>query len=334
MHVRIIPNERTHYHTKSTSVAALFDEPTPLFDNLLKLATGDDPEMIAYLWRTFGYWTTKSTKEQVAFFWYGPGGNGKTTIANTVRRIMGSYAVTAAINTFFQSRSERHSQELAVLRGSRLVIASEPNKNQTWDETKIKLLTGGENIRANLMYHNSTEYKPGYKILIVGNNKPRLDNVDEAMRRRFHVVPFNQIISDAERIKDYEERLVPEHPAILGKMLRGCENWFEFGLMPPVKVTEETTQYFDDQDLIRQWIEEEGEIRLLPGATMTSPQVFAAWQKFATARGEQPGNMQTLVETMKKSRFLMDRGVYYTKYPARGFRGLAGPPEPSFQDRT
>ena len=43
------------------------------------------------------------------------------------------------------------------------------------------------------------EYIPQFKLIIAGNHKPGLRSVDEAIRRRFHLIPFTVTIPPEER---------------------------------------------------------------------------------------------------------------------------------------
>ena len=89
---------------------------------------------------------------------------------------------------------------------------------------------------------------PKFKLFIVGNHKPRLDNVDEAMRRRLLLVPFTVQIPPEERDPDLPTKLKVEWPAILRWMLDGCLGWQRTGLAAPKMVTDATDEYFNDQD--------------------------------------------------------------------------------------
>ena len=51
-------------------------------------------------------------------------------------------------------------------------------------------MTGGDKMTARFMRQDFFDFVPQFKLFIVGNHKPRLDNVDEAMRRRLLLVPF------------------------------------------------------------------------------------------------------------------------------------------------
>jgi hypothetical protein len=46
------------------------------------------------------------------------------------------------------------------------------------------------------------DFTPKFKLWVIGNHKPRLDNVDEAMRRRLLLIPFLVQIPPEERDPD------------------------------------------------------------------------------------------------------------------------------------
>ena len=125
-------------------------------------------------------------------FGFGNGGNGKGVWLNTVAGIMADYATTAAMETFTASKFDRHPTELAMLRGARMVTASETEEGRSWAESRIKQMTGGDPITARFMQKDFFTFQPNFKLTIIGNHKPLLRNVDEAARRRFNLIPFNR----------------------------------------------------------------------------------------------------------------------------------------------
>ena len=172
-----------------------------------------------------GYALTGITREHALFFLYGTGANGKSVFLNTVSGIMADYATTAPIETFIASRDERHPTDIAGLQGARLVTAFETEDGRRWAESKLKALTGGDRVAARFMRQDFFEFVPQFKLLIAGNHKPRLRAVDEAMRRRFNLVPFTVTIPEPERDKDLAEKLRDEWPGILRWMVERCLAW-------------------------------------------------------------------------------------------------------------
>jgi putative DNA primase/helicase len=220
--------------------------------------TGGDGELQSFLQRWCGYALTGSTREHALAFGYGVGANGKSVFTSTVAGILADYAVTAPIETFTVTSTEQHPTELARLRGARLVVATETEEGRRWAESKIKMLTGGDKIAARFMRQDFFEYRPQFKLWIVGNHKPGLRSVNEAIRRRFLLVPFNVVISPEERDKDLTEKLKAEWPGILSWMIAGAVEWQHIGLAPPTVVTDATAAYLESEDAVSLWLEECG----------------------------------------------------------------------------
>ncbi len=94
---------------------------------------GGDVELMGFLQRWFGYCLTGDVREQVFVVHWGTGRNGKSTILDTVARVMGDYAGVAPPGLLASSErggGDRHPTEIAGLRGRRMVTAHEPRP--TW----------------------------------------------------------------------------------------------------------------------------------------------------------------------------------------------------------
>ena len=273
----------------------------PRWTTFLREVTDGDMELQAYLARLAGYCLTGSTREQAFAFFHGHGANGKTVFLQTLASIMGSYAATAALDTFMASRADRHLTELAGLRAARLVLVSETEAGRSWAEARIKAITGGEKLRANFMRSDHFEFSPLFKLLVAGNHLPALNAVGEAMRRRLHLVPFTVTIPAERRDPRLAERLLAERDGILGWMLAGCAAWQRKGLAPPACVRAAAEDYFEAEDLIGQWIHECcvcSEKYKAPAA-----QLFQSWKAWAEAGGFPPGSQKLLGEALRARGF-------------------------------
>jgi putative DNA primase/helicase len=168
---------------------------------------------------------TAATRDHALFFGYGTGANGKSVLLSTVAGILGDCHKTAPIETFIASNVDRHPTDLAMLRGARLVTATETEEGRQWAESRIKSLTGGDRVSARFMRQDFFEYTPQFKLFIAGNHRPGLRSVDEAIRRRFHLIPFAVTIPAEERDGELTEKLKAEWPGILAWIVAGCLNW-------------------------------------------------------------------------------------------------------------
>lgn len=311
-----LPHVPNGYMTKITSEAPDSACPTPTWSGFLDRVTGGDAELVAFLQRMAGYALTGSTLEHALFFLYGVGANGKTTFINAVTAVAGDYHRAAPIETFTASNSERHPTDLAGLRGARLVTSVETEEGRRWAEAKIKTLTGGDKISARFMRQDFFEFTPTFKLLIAGNHKPGLRSVDEAIRRRFNLVPFDVVIPPEQRDKNLGERLRAEWPGILAWMIDGCIDWQEHGLAPPEAVTSATAAYLEAEDAMAAWIEEAGARD--PNAWEKTETLFASWKAWADNAGEFVGSMKRFSQNLERRRGLFpDR-----RKDGRGFRGL------------
>ena len=196
-----------------------------MFLRFLAEVTAGDCELQSFLQRLFGYSLTGSVREHALAFFYGLGANGKSVLLSTASGLLGDYHTTAPIETFTASGSDRHPTEIAGLRGARLVTAIETEEGRRWAESRIKALTGGDKIPARFMRQDFFEFTPQFKLVIAGNHKPGLRSVDEAIRRRFNLVPFTVTIPTEKRDKELSEKLKPEWSGILQWMIDGCLAW-------------------------------------------------------------------------------------------------------------
>jgi putative DNA primase/helicase len=269
----------------------------PLWLKFLDEATGGNQELIRFLQQWAGYCLTGSIKEHAFVFACGDGGNGKGTWLNVMTKIIGDYATTAAMETFTTSKQDRHSTELASLRGARLVKASETEQGRAWAEAKIKVLTGGDHISARFMRQDAFEFDPQFKLTIIGNHQPVLHNVDEAMRRRINMIPFTRKPAVIDR--DLEAKLMAEAPGILRWMIEGCLDWQANGLIRPDVVNVATANYFADQDTFGQWLDECCIVAI--GNSMVKDSfknLFDDWKVFAKNLGQDPGDSRRFKENM------------------------------------
>lgn len=303
--------------TRSTAVIPSAPGTAPtLWGQFLGEATGESAELIGYLQRVAGYCLTASVREHALLFVYGSGGNGKSVFLNTLAGILDEYACTAPSDTFTAARGERHPTDLAMFAGARLVVSSETEEGRAWAEARIKSLTGGDPITARFMRRDFFTYRPKFKLIIVGNYRPVLRNIDEAVRRRFQIIPFTRKPERPDRV--LEDKLRVEWGAILRWALDGCLEWQRDGLNPPGAVVDATASYFDDQDLLGHWLEDSCQTG--PELRATHADLFRSWSKYAETNSDRPGSARSFTDSLRRRGFESVRCV--DGKAVRGFKGL------------
>lgn len=283
------------------------EAPTPpgtrseLWSRFLDRVTHGDAELVAYLQRVAGYALTGSVKEHAIFFVYGTGQNGKGVFINALSYAMGDYAAVAAMTTFTEQKHEGHPTDLAKLVGARLAVAQETEEGRAWAEAKLKQLTGGDRLTARFMCRDFFDFDPTFKVLIAGNHKPVLRNVQKAERRRFQIIPFTATIPDEERDPDLLDKLKAEAGTILRWALDGTAEWRRIGLAPPPRVRDATEAYFNAEDGFGEWLTDNFELRLEdPDAWEKNADVWARWVERCKADGEEPGSKKALSKKLEQ----------------------------------
>jgi putative DNA primase/helicase len=210
----------------------------------------------------------------------------------------------------------QHPTELAVLRGAHLVTAVETERGRNWAESKIKALTGGDQIQARFMRQDPFTFIPQFKLIIAGNHKPSLRSVDQAVRRRFNLVPFTVNIPKEQQDKDLSEKLKAEWAAILAWLIEGCLEWQRIGLAPPAIVAEATDEYLADQDSIALWIADRCIVDAIAWTSVTV--LFASYSDWAQKAGEHIGSQKQFKEALGKSGL----ATFSRAEKGSGYRGL------------
>lgn len=313
----MLPHDPARCMTKITAVAP--EGACPRWKQFLAEITNADADLAAFLQRVAGYSLTGDIREHALFFGYGTGGNGKGVFLNTLTAILGGYAAIAPMASFTATKYEGHPTDLAGLRGARLVTAQETEQGRRWAESKIKALTGGDPISARFMRQDFFTYQPAFKLIVAGNHKPGLRGVDEAIRRRLHLIPFTVTVANPD--KDLPEKLREEWSGILSWAVDGCLQWQRIGLAPPAAVQGATQAYLAEEDTIALWIDERCSTSRLDHDRCT--ELFKSWKTWAETAGEFVGSQKRF------GQMLEDRG--YPRYQDSRtrqamFRGIAVQP--------
>jgi len=310
----LLSHQREQYLTKITAAGPGGE--CPLWRHFLDRITDGNSELQAFLQRVIGYCLTGSVSEHALFFLYGTGSNGKSVFLSTIAGLLGDYAKTAPASAITATSTEQHPTDVAGLLGARFVTAIETEDGRWWAEAKIKSLTGGDPVTARFMRQDFIEYLPQFKLTVAGNHKPGLRSVDEAIRRRLHLIPFTVTIGEEERDPNLAEKLKAEYPGILRWAIEGCLAWQCEGLNAPAVVRDATSQYLAAEDAIGRWLEDR--CTMGPGYWTAGAALFADWQEWCEQTGERAGSQKRFTQG------LQGKGIEPGRTGADGTRGFVG----------
>jgi putative DNA primase/helicase len=248
------PHRRDDLLTKLAPVVFDRGARAPVWRRFLNDITNSNEELQAYLQRAIGYSLTADVREQCLFFCFGSGQNGKSTFLEVLREMFGDYGQQSEFSTFLSRTSEGPRNDLARMRGIRLVSAVEAPGDKSFDESVLKQLTGGDTITARRLYEEHFEFRPTHKLFLAANHKPHVNEQTEAFWRRIRLIPFTVYIPPEKRDRDIKTKLSRELSGILNWAIEGCLSWQRDGLGEPLIVQQATKSYREEEDLIGEFI--------------------------------------------------------------------------------
>lgn len=276
-------------------------------------------DLIRYVQKAAGYSATGSTQEQCFFIAYGHGRNGKSTLLETLQRILGlgQYALIAQQSVMMRRGSDKNSDDIADLAGIRLAVCSETTFGEAIDEAKIKRITGNSTLSAMRKYQNAFHFTATHTLWLDCNHKPYLAACDTGMQRRVHLIPFDVEIPEDQVDHNLPQKLAAEAGGILNWLVEGVRLWLDEGLEKPECVKQATEEYMGESDILGQFmadcIEEVAHPNAMP--PVSTSDMYEWYCEWCEVQGvSRPWKQQTL------TRMLKDRGLDYIRTAnQRGF---------------
>jgi P4 family phage/plasmid primase-like protien len=175
-----------------------------------------DMDYLNFLLSSLAYCLSGRVDWQILWFLYGRlAANGKTTIMNFMKKILGDYHVTLKTEVFFKKKGSRpsdgnsSSHMIEQLRYKRLADINEPGETDELDQATLKLLTGGNSFTSRGNYVGFSEVIPYFKIFVCLNEMVYMpQGGDAGVWRRAVMCPFEcKFTKDP---KESHERLLDE----------------------------------------------------------------------------------------------------------------------------
>lgn len=285
---QLIPHDPALYLTKLADAEYHPDADAPTWDRFLQDVFTGDAELIDYMQAALGYSITADTREQKLFLCYGTGANGKTTLFETVRAVLGDYAHAIPTRTLLADGRDDHPHALAQLYGARLALASETAEGRQLNENLMKLLTGGDRITARHLYHEFFSFEATAKVWLFTNHKPIIRDHSHATWRRIVLIPFKARFGEGgtPAVRNMRERLLAEREGILAWLVRGAQRWYMHGLDEPLAVRAAVDEYRRETDSMQEWLTQ----HTIDDAAATTParELYDAYAEWCNANGIAP----------------------------------------------
>jgi putative DNA primase/helicase len=300
------------------------DTPAPVFEHFIFEIFDGNQDLILFIQKMFGYGITGLTNYHVFPIFHGPQGrNGKGTLLEVIKYVLGELAYKTRAETLLESRHslQRGSADADTLafKGKRIIWTSETSDTRKLNAARIKELNGGDTLNARAVYgRDPVEFAPTHLLILLTNERPQATASDAALWARILLIPFNVRFIDEpkgqnERKADHDllNRLKAEAPGIMAWLVRGCLLWQREGLAPPEIVKAATREYQKEEDLIERFLND----RCIVGATyeIQASILYKVYHGWAEENGLKPmtgikfgKEMQNRFDSYQK------RHVFYT----------------------
>ncbi len=223
---------------------------------------GGGQEVIDYLQMALGYSLTGHTREEILFYLFGPLRSGKGTLAEVFLALL-PYPLSKMVdfNSFTAKREGDVSNfDLAPLKPSRLIFASESNRTQSLNPAKIKQLTGGDHISACFKHKDFFDFRPQFKVWMMSNHPVNGDPEDDALWARVRVIEFpNSFLGREDKSKKARLKQPEALQGVLYWAVQGAIKWYSLGaagLTIPEPIATTTNAQRADLDYVQQWLDE------------------------------------------------------------------------------
>jgi putative DNA primase/helicase len=279
----------TDYLTHRTAIRFDPAAECPCWDAFLDYFMGGDQELISYLARAVGYSLTGFVDQDVLFFLYGKGANGKSTFMGALKMLLGDLMTTVPMVALLSEKSDNnYDYHKAAMEGCRIVQTDEIEEGKKLAENRIKQLIGGDEVTARRPFEKPYNFSPTHKLWLVGNHKPEIRGTDHGIWRRISLIPWTVTMPEEKRRPRHEvlAEFRAELPGILNWAIRGfLEMQAIGGLQPPGAVRAATDEYKTESDQLGQFIEEAMVVEAAGECSLSK--LLTAYQAWCEENGEQ-----------------------------------------------
>ncbi|MBG9504004.1 DNA primase [Bacillus thuringiensis] len=310
---KLSPHDRDFMLTKMVNIEFKQGEDCPnwklFLDSIFKDVEGNtDYELIEFIQKSIGYSLTSDISEQVMFFLYGSGRNGKSTFINTIKSLLGNYAKQTNSNTFIKKKHDSGvNNDIARLAGARFVSAVESEEGQQLSEALVKQITGGEPISARFLRQEFFEFTPAFKVFFTTNHKPIIKGMDEGIWRRVRMIPFIVTIPKDKVDRKLPEKLSMEMSGILNWAIEGCLKWQRESLGEPKAIQDATNHYKEEMDILEPFLLDK--CFLHPQAKMEAKELYSEYSRWCNEEGEIILRNRTFYRLLENKNIVKKRGA-------------------------
>jgi putative DNA primase/helicase len=165
-----------------------------------------DPESMAAVLRMIAYCLLRSSKYEKAFMLVGEGANGKSTLINVIKALLGSENCSSV--SLQEIASNRFAA--AELQGKMVNLHPDLKADKVKDGGYFKALVSGDRIKVERKYSQPFNLENTAKTIFSANEIPETDDDSYSYFRRWVIIPFNRTFEGYNRDTQLLAKLTTE----------------------------------------------------------------------------------------------------------------------------
>jgi putative DNA primase/helicase len=247
-----------------TKISPIDYDPTakaPRWEQFMDEICQGNQQLVEFWQCLLGYMLTGEANQRVFIVLYGGGRNGKSTLVETISRILGDdYAAGLPTTTIYARKFDEQvtTPELARLRGARFVYASEGEEKKKLAVGMVKRLSGDEKITVRPLHKEPFDFQPMFTMFFSTNHPPEITDTTDAIWDRVKLVPFNRRFERHEADPSLKRTFIEQSKGILAWVVEGAVKFYQNGMKLPEcdAVTAATAKYRAEEDVVGRFLEE------------------------------------------------------------------------------
>lgn len=230
-----------------------------------------EPSVRTYLIHLSAVCLTRDTSHQAFYVLTGFGSNGKSIYLDLLSRTLGDFAATTRVGVLTETANSANGAQEAIskLEFKRLVTFNEPSKQSTIQAEVVKQFAGGtDRISTRGLHKSEREFIPEFKPILACNSIPKISEDSHAIWRRVKIIDFPMKFCDNPDVNDPFQKLAdntlaaetrswsPYMAGFLVEHLRRLRGQGPVVLAPPQAVVDRTSEYRDENDQYKEFLDE------------------------------------------------------------------------------
>jgi phage/plasmid-associated DNA primase len=308
---------------------AEFTYETDLVKNLIKWIKQvfTDERLYEYFLKMSASCLKGKNDDKIFPIWTGEGDNSKSMIVKLFEAALGPYCIKfpTSLLTGKRTGSSNAMPELARSKATRLAMLQEPDDEETIRGGILKELTGGDSFFVRNIHEKGGEVQAMFKMILMCNKVPAIPTGGKAVKNRTRIVPFMSTWVNSPPQSEEEQfakRLFKKDPffevqiprlaqAFMWLLIQYYPKYMREGIDEPPIVKEATSQYWEDNDVYRQFIGEcivaakTDEDEIDENASLNKSEIyreFKAWYRDSFPGNKPPDSNTVYMELSNNSR--------------------------------